>query len=284
MYRRIYLCGGGINAICHIGTLEELEKRSMLVCIKEWMGISAGAFTAMTMVAGYTLSEMKDFTLRFDYSTISDPDEVTGWITNLGYDTGARLRRLIKSILHQKGHDDTVTFQKFYETTKKVFRVFATDLNAGTLITFDAIKTPDYPVIDAILASMSIPGYFQPVTCPTTGHLLCDGWVVTNYPYDYIDRPESSDILYVSILQTIEHKESIELLDILGRPFELMINNRASMTIQPYRHNTIVTELRSKSAVEFGMALEDKLNIIELGKNAVVRFFTQKPVRRYSVS
>jgi predicted acylesterase/phospholipase RssA len=131
---------------------------------------------------------------------------------------------------------------------------------------------------------MSIPGYFQPVTCPKTGHLLCDGWVVTNYPYDYIDCPESSDILYVSILQTIEYKESIELLDILGRPFELMINNRASMTIQPHRHNTIVTELKSKSAVEFAMPMDIKLQIIEQGKEAVIRFFAQKPVRRYSVS
>jgi predicted acylesterase/phospholipase RssA len=284
MYRRIYFCGGGINAICHIGTLEELEKREWLVCIKEWMGISAGAFTAMTMVAGYTLSEMKDFTLRFDYTTVSDPDDVTGWLMKLGYDTGSRLRRLIKSVLHQKGFEEPVTFQQFYATTKKVFRVFATDLNTGTLITYDAIKTPDYPVIDAVLASMSIPGYFQPVTCPKTGHLLCDGWVVTNYPYDYIDRPESLDILYISILQTIEHKESIELLDIVGRPFELMINNRTSTTIHPYRHNTIVTTLKSKSAVEFGMPLEEKLQIMERGKEAVVRFFTQKPVRRYSVS
>jgi predicted acylesterase/phospholipase RssA len=215
---------------------------------------------------------------------VSDPDDVTGWITNLGYDTGARLRRLIKSILHQKGFEESVTFQEFYITSKKIFRVFATDLNTGTLITYDTYKTPDYPVIDAILASMSIPGYFQPVTCPQSGHLLCDGWVVTNYPYDYIERPESSDILYVSILQTIEHKESIELLDIVGRPFELMINNRASMTIQPYRHNTIVTELKSKSAVEFGMALEDKLAIIERGKEAVIAFMKRVPVRRYSVS
>lgn len=284
MYRRIYLCGGGMNAMCHIGTLEELENRSMLVCIKEWMGISAGAFTAMMMVAGYTLLEMKDFTLRFDYTAVSDPDDVTGWLTNLGYDTGARLRRLIKSILHQKGFKDPVTFQQFYETTKKVFRVFATDLNTGTLITYDTIKTPGFSVIDAILASMSVPGYFQPVICPTTGHLLCDGWIVTNYPYDYIDYPESSDILYVCILQTIEHKESIELLDILGRPFELMINNRASMTIQPYRHNTIVTHLKGKSPVEFGLSVEEKAEIIEQGRSAVIAFFSRKPVRRYSVS
>ena len=263
MYRRIYLCGGGINTICHIGTIEELEKQGMLRCVKEWMGISAGAFTAMTMAAGYTLPEMKDFTLRFDYTVVSDPDDMTGWLMNLGYDTGARLRRFIKSVLHQKGLDETVTFRQFHTYAKKIFRVFATNLNTGLLMTFDAIKTPDYPVIDAILASMSLPGYFQPVTCPQTGNLLCDGWVVTNYPYDYIEHPESNDILYISILQAHKYKETIELLDILGRPLELLLNNRAIMTIQPYRHNTIITDLPSKSAVDFNMSTEDKLHIMK---------------------
>ena len=284
MYRRIFFCGGGINSICHIGTLEELEKRGMLRCIKEWMGISAGAFTAMTMVAGYTLSEMRDFTLRFDYNAVSDPDDVTGWLTKLGYDTGSRLRRLIKSVLHQKGFEEPVTFQEFYTTTKNILRVFATDLNTGTLITYDVLKTPDYSVIDAILASMSIPGYFQPVTCPVTGHLLCDGGVVTDYPYDYIERPEYSDILYISILRIIQHKDVIELLDIAGRPFELMLNTRVSITIQPYRHNTIVTTIQSKSAVDFDLSLEEKIKIMEQGQTSVINFFSRKPMRRYSVS
>ena len=284
MYRRIFFCGGGINTICHIGTLEELKRRDMLRCIKEWMGISAGAFTAMTMVAGYTLAEMRDFTLRFDYTAVSDPDDVTGWLTKMGYDTGSRVRRLIKSVLHQKGFEEPVTFQKFYESTKQIFRVFATDLNTGTLTTYDVIKTPDYSVIDAILASMSIPGYFQPVKCPLTGHLLCDGAVVTDYPYDYIERPESSDILYISILRIIEHKDTIELLDIAGRPFELMLNTRVAITIKPYIHNTIITTIQSKSAVDFDLSSEEKLKIIEQGQAAVVSFFARKPVRRYSVS
>jgi predicted acylesterase/phospholipase RssA len=285
MYRRIYLCGGGVNSISHVGCLEELENRSLLKFVKEWMGISAGAFTARGIVAGYTIPEMKDFNLRFDYSAISDPDEASGWILNMGYDTGTRLRRLVKSVLHQKGFEDTVTFKQLQEKTDRVLRVFATNLNTGQLMTFDSIKTPDYLVINAVVASMLIPGYFQPFECPETGHLLCDGGVITNYPYDYIDRPSDSDILYISMINFIEFQPQIELMDILKRPFELLINYRAKISIQSYTNNTIVTNLKHTPAIQWTLTKDEKVAMMRKGKDAVIQFFKDKtPVRRYSVS
>ena len=285
MYRRIYLCGGGVNSISHVGCLEELESRSLLAHVKEWMGISAGAFTAMGIVAGYTIPEMKDFNLRFDYSAVSDPDEASGWIVNMGYDTGNRLKRLIKSVLHQKGFEDTVTFKELHEKTNRVLRVFATNLNTGQMMTFDPDKTPDYLVTNAVMASMLIPGYFQPFECPDSGHLLCDGGVITNYPYDYIERPSDSDILYVSILYSTNFQSQIELMDIFKRPFELLMNHRTKTSIQPYIHNTIVTSLKNTAAVQLTLTKDEKAAMMRKGKDAVIAFFKDKiPVRRYSVS
>jgi predicted acylesterase/phospholipase RssA len=249
------------------------------------MGISAGAFTAMGMVAGYTIPEMKDFNLRFDYSAVSDPDEASGWIVNMGYDTGNRLKRLIKSVLHQKGFEDTVTFKELKEKTNRVLRVFATNLNTGQMMTFDPVKTPDYLVTNAVMASMLIPGYFQPFECPESGHLLCDGGVITNYPYEYIERPSDSDILYVSILYSTDFQSQIELMDIFKRPFELLMNHRTKIAIQPYIHNTIVTSLKNTAAVQLTLTKDEKAAMMRKGKDAVIAFFKDKiPVRRYSVS
>ena len=285
MYRRIYLCGGGVNSISHVGCLEELEKRSLLTHVKEWMGISAGAFTSMGIVAGYTIPEMKDFNLRFDYSAVSDPDEASGWILNMGYDTGNRLKRLIKSVLHQKGFEDTVTFKGLQEKTNRVLRVFATNLNTGQLMTFDPVKTPEYLVLNAVVASMLLPGYFQPFECPVSGHLLCDGAVITNYPYDYIDRPSDSDILYISIIKFIEFKPQIELMDILKRPLELILNYREKKSIQLYVNNTIITKLKNTSALQLTLTKDEKEVMMRKGRDAVIKFLKDKiPVRRYSVS
>jgi len=284
MYRRIYLCGGGVNSISHVGCLEELENRSLLTHIKEWMGISAGAFTAMSMAVGYTVAEMKDFNLRFDYSVVSDPDEASGWILNMGYDTGTRLKRLVKSILHQKGFEDTVTFKQLQEKTDRVLRVFATNLNTGQMMTFDPIKTSEYLVLNAVVASMLIPGYFQPFECPESGHLLCDGAVITNYPYEYIDRPSDSDILYISILYLTEFKPQIELMDIFKRPLELLMNHRTKISIQTHINNTIVTVLKNTAAVQWNLTKDEKVAMMSKGREAVIKFLKEKtPVRRYSV-
>ena len=67
---RIYLSGGGIASAGHIGALQELSKHISLVSVKEWMGVSAGAFVSMCLCIGYTLDEMTDFCIRFDFSNI----------------------------------------------------------------------------------------------------------------------------------------------------------------------------------------------------------------------
>ena len=152
-------------------------------------------------------------------------------------------------------------------------------------MTFDPIKTPDYLVTNAVMASMLIPGYFQPFECPDSGHFLCDGGVITNYPYDYIDRPSDNDILYISILYLTEFQSQIELMDIFKRPFELLMNHRTKNSIQSYIHNTIVTTLKNTAAVQWTLTKDEKAAMMRRGKDAVIKFLKDKtPVRRYSVS
>ena len=55
---RIYLSGGGMCAIAHVGVLMELSKRMPLKAVKEWMGVSAGALIAMCQCIGFTLDEL----------------------------------------------------------------------------------------------------------------------------------------------------------------------------------------------------------------------------------
>ena len=45
--RRIYLSGGGMCAIAHVGALLEIATHIPLKMIKEWMGVSAGSFVSM---------------------------------------------------------------------------------------------------------------------------------------------------------------------------------------------------------------------------------------------
>ncbi len=59
--KRIYLSGGGVTVIAHMGVLRELDRRGYLASVREWIGVSAGALRALCLTIGYTIDEIEDF-------------------------------------------------------------------------------------------------------------------------------------------------------------------------------------------------------------------------------
>jgi predicted acylesterase/phospholipase RssA len=283
--RRIYLCGGGVNAIAHIGVLEELEGREQLKLIGEWIGISAGALLAMCLVVGYTLPECREFMVGFDFNELSDPDSAPGWVVNGGFDTGNRLQRLICALLNQKGFGPETTFEELFRRSGRSLRVYATDLNSGTLVEYSPTLTPTYPLKYAVRASMSIPYYFQPVTCPQTGHLLVDGGVITNFPLSWMSEKDREETLAVCFWNTVEAQDSLELMDLIMKPISILTTARQPVDCAPYMHQTIVVRLKGQNTIHFGIRKEEKEALVELGRKAVQTYFARmRPVRRYSVT
>jgi predicted acylesterase/phospholipase RssA len=283
--RRIYLCGGGVNAIAHIGVLEELHKEEYLKLVEEWIGISAGSLLAMCLVAGYTMQEAREFLTGFDFNELSDPDSAPGWVVNAGFDTGNRLQRLVCALLNEKGYGPETTFAELYERSGMKLRVYATDLNSATLVEYSPASTPTYPLAYAVRASMSIPYYFQPVTCPQTGHMLVDGGVITNYPLAWMSEADRADTLAICFWNKVKAKETLELMDMVMQPISIMSAAHQPIDCAPYMHQTVVVHVGGRSPVHFGIGQEDKEALLELGRKGVREYFARmRPVRRYSVS
>jgi hypothetical protein len=59
-------------AIAHVGALIELSNHIPLKAVKEWMGVSAGSLMAMCLCIGFTLKELEDFCVRFDFTNIKE--------------------------------------------------------------------------------------------------------------------------------------------------------------------------------------------------------------------
>lgn len=280
--RRIYLCGGGVNTISHMGVLKFLEENGYLQNIREWMGVSAGALFAMCFAIGYTVHELREFCLNFNFKEVTDPDIASGWLANMGFDTGNRLRRLIIAFLHETGLDDKVTFAALGN-----LRVFATNVNTGKLEEFSATLTPNYPVAYAVQASMTLPYYFQPFVCPLTQQSYIDGGVITNYPLGYMTDADRRETLGLFITVEISAIETVGLQEFMMRPIHILIQSRSYMDYNSYPDQTINCILPSSSnPVEFDMSLIRKNGLMELGYKAAKEFFKEfrKPARRYSIS
>jgi predicted acylesterase/phospholipase RssA len=284
---RIYLSGGGICATAHVGALQELSKHIPLKAIKEWMGVSAGSLIAMCLCIGFTLDELYEFSVRFDFSHIQDPDGIPGWILHFGMDTGERLQRLVNACLHVKGLSSEITFQEIYQKYGLSLRVLATDLNQATGKCFSPTDTPHYPVSYAVRASMTYPYYFQPFVCPITGHSYVDGGVTSNYPLYLIPKEEHSrtwSILLRLTMETAEHLEDLSSDHRLIRPLSIALTEKTNIETTLYDVECIKIPLNGVSVLDFSLSEEIKKELVRKGSIAVKEFMKgrSRPVRRHS--
>ena len=286
---RIYLSGGGMCAMAHVGALLELSKTISLKMIKEWMGVSAGALVSMCLCIGFTLDELCDFCVRFDFSNIKEMDSIPGWILHFGFDTGERLHRLVQACLRVKGLSSEITFQECYERFGVSLRIITTDLNTATPKVFSPTDTPTYKVSNAVRASMTVPYYFQPFICPESGHFLFDGAVISNYPLFLIPKEEHKHTLSILIRSAIEKKDDLnelELDDLVLRPLSIMYVQKTEFEAFFYDSPCIHIMLGKINVMDFSFDEQTKNNIVQTGKTAVEEYFKRQPIikRRNSFS
>lgn len=286
---RIYLSGGGICAMAHVGALQELHKHITFKTVKEWMGVSAGALVAMCLCIGFTLEELEHFSVKFDFENIKEYDTIPGWLLHFGIDTGERLHRLVEACLHVKGLSSDITFSDCLKRSGKGLRVLATDLNSAKLRTFSATETPNYRIADAVRASMSYPYYFQPFRCPETGHFLSDGGIVSNYPLFTIperERNRTLSILIRTSVSKITGIDEISLEDAIMRPIAIVLTERTSIEAKLYNSPCIHITLDSQNILDFSLEEKKKEIIIKKGIDAVNEYLKDnpKPQRRHSAA
>lgn len=285
---RIYFSGGGICAMAHVGALIELSKHVPLHAIKEWMGVSAGSLVAMCLCIGFTLEELLEFCVRFDFTHIKEMDSVPGWILHFGMDTGERLHRLIQACLHVKGLSSEFTFQECLTQFGLHLRIVATDVNDAVPVIFSSTTTPDYCIADAVRASMSVPYYFQPFICPESGHYLMDGGVISNHPLFVLPDEEHRRTLSILIrtsIEKIENAAEMEMDEFMMRPLNIVLIEKSKMESRFYDARCIQIMLGELNILDFSMEDDTKQMIIQKGKEAVVQFMGhQKPIRRHSIS
>jgi len=274
--------------MAHVGALIELSNHVPLKAVKEWMGVSAGSLVAMCLCIGFTLDELLEFSVHFDFTEIKEMDSVPGWILHFGMDTGERLHRLIQACLHVKGCPSEFTFQDCLTKYGISLRIVATDINDAVPIIFSPTTTPSYCISDAVRASMSFPYYFQPFICPVSNHYLVDGAVISNHPLFVLATEEHSRTLSILIRTCIEKKEeSVEMMinEFMTRPLSIALSEKNKVESRTYDAQCIQIMLGEVDILDFSMENEIKQTIIQKGKDAVIQFMAHhKPKRRNSIS
>ena len=285
--RRLAFCGGGIRCVAHVGVLKAMHQAGLLTCVKEMIGVSAGALFALLFVLGYSIGQIEELALNFDFRILGDidPEDLLFFSVSLGLNSGDILEKLVASVLHQKGFDKDVTFSELAARTRIGFRCYATELQTSTIKEMSAATTPDMLVRTAVRASMSLPIMYSPVPCGPT--LLVDGGLLHNLPLVFLNEAEVADtwgVLFVS--ETKEVKSIDSVVDFFKYVYDGVVLMRNLPCIQKYKERLIIIESDDFSSLNFGESKESRAEFIRIAEKATNTFLMARtrPRRRVSVS
>lgn len=173
------LGGGAARGFAHIGVIKALEAQG--IQIDFITGTSAGSVVAALYASGMSGIELNRQALKMDEATIAD------WALPFG----TRFGGWLKGEALEK-YVNRLVKQKTIEQMRIPLGIVATDLGSGRPILFRRGNTGQ-----AVRASCSIPGVFQPVTI--SGHQYVDGGLVAPVPVTYAKQMGATFVIAVNI-------------------------------------------------------------------------------------
>ncbi|MBE9609881.1 patatin-like phospholipase family protein [Chitinilyticum piscinae] len=154
------LGGGAAKGFAHIGVIKMLEANGIKVDVVT--GTSAGSVVGALYASGINGFELQEKAFALDESQIRDVSLLSGGLVK-----GQKLQDYVNTLVKNQ------TMEKF----PKPFAAVATNLDTGERMVFGSGNTGQ-----AVRASSSIPGVFEPVTI--AGKRYIDGGVVSPVPVD----------------------------------------------------------------------------------------------------
>jgi NTE family protein len=250
----LVLGGGGARGAAHVGVLKVLEEQGIAVDVV--VGTSMGAIVGALYASGYRAADIERILGQIDWaaalrdqparaqlspqrkadaalipSSLEVGISLDGLRTPQGLIQGENLGLLLRELfLHVGSLED-------FDRLPIPFRAVAADLVTG-----DQVILGSGDLVDAVRASMSVPGAFQPIRIDD--RVLVDGGVVANVPIDVaralgadrlivvdvggglmsedgLGSPASVTMQVISILMERQTRLTLELLaagDVLIRP------------------------------------------------------------------
>ena len=229
------LSGGGTKGVAHAGVLKFLAEKNIqpdiLACC------SAGSIVGSLYAVGKTPEEILHFFesiyfFNWKHFAFNQPGLVSSKI----------FRVYLEPIFND---------MKIGELTKEV-KIVATELVSGKQVIFD----DDFKVIDAIIASCSVPGVTTPYIIDDK--LYSDGGVLNNFPADIIKEDCDKMIgVFVSPPQDLELKDLKTLKAIVSRSYDLL-----SYRTELHKFSYCDWFISSKKLAKFGM-FERKKEVLD---------------------
>jgi len=280
--RRIVLSGGGVKVTALVGALKVLNEAGFLKTVKEVCGVSAGAFLAFMLAAGYPLDKIEALILDLSFGVIRNvtPEAFLEFPERFGVDDGQNLTKFLESIIRVAlKMDPGMTFQDLATIKvpgKKNLRCWATDLDTQTIREFSSALTPTIRIIDALRASMCLPLYFIPVKDPLNGHLLSDGGIQGNLPLHHLTDDECRESLSLGFERAIpvspEGQTPQDLMSFMNAILASLTRSKNDIVVETWNHTILRIPVDEFSSWNFEASREDRVMLLTKGIEAATKW------------
>ena len=192
MIKTLILSGGGIGGLIAIGSIKFFNKINYLKNIKTIWGTSVGCFIGICICLGYTIEELENIIILFDFSLLYNinDDNIINILDNYGIDNGDNLKIVVSNLIKNKGVKDNITFKELYDMSKIELNINTTCLDDLTTVIFNYKTHPDLSVLEICLNSMRIPLFYFANKYEHKYH--CDGFLLNNCCIDMVDNLDES--------------------------------------------------------------------------------------------
>nr|WP_255724543.1 patatin-like phospholipase family protein [Shimazuella soli] len=194
----IALSAGAARGFAHLGVLQVLKEAN--VTIDYIAGSSMGSFVGALYSNGLDLEMVKHLAIHLKRKHWVD---VT--LPGLGFITGDKMQALTRLLTHHKNLEDLPI----------PLAVVTTDLLKGEKLVF---RTG--PVADAVRASISVPGIFEPV--PYGDKLLVDGGVADRLPISVVRDMGADFVIAVDVLSKSHDVQVKNIFDVITQAITIM--------------------------------------------------------------
>lgn len=194
----LVLGGGAVRGFAHVGVIKVLEAQGIVPDMV--VGTSAGSVVGVLYAAGYSGFELQKIAFKLDEDTVGD------WaLPNRGFIKGEALQNYINKSVQNKP----------IEKLRKPFAAVATDLHSGEMKVFGRGNAGQ-----AVRASSSVPGVFQPVAI--SGRDYVDGGLTSPVPVKVARDLGAEVVIAVDISAKPKYGSTDNSIDLLLQTFTIM--------------------------------------------------------------
>ena len=176
------LGGGGARGLAHIGVLKVLDREQITVDVIT--GTSMGGIVGALYAAGYSAERIEAEILRISQSCLELMKLIDLRLSAAGLVGGGRITEMLAALL---GTDLT------FADLRIPFAVTGVDILTGR-----EVDLSEGNVVEAVRATMSVPGVFSPVEIGP--YRLVDGGLLNNVPVDVALKLGADAVIAVDVL------------------------------------------------------------------------------------